>query len=65
MKDRQPIPRPGAIPVRGWLFCYLGSKVLTVKRFSCSRSACRIIGQTSCRSGKHRPELNLRADRTN
>jgi len=48
MKDWQPTPMLGAIPVRGRLFCYLGSKVLTVKRFSCSRSGCRIIWQISC-----------------
>jgi hypothetical protein len=48
MKDSQPTPGLGAIPVRGRLFCCLEWKVLAVKRFSCSRSGCRIIWQTSC-----------------
>ena len=51
MKDWQPTPGLGVTPVRGWLFCYLRSRVLTVKRFSCSRSGCRIIWQTSVEFG--------------
>jgi len=44
MKDWQPTPSPAAVPVRGRLFCYLGSRVLMVKRFRCSRSGCLSFG---------------------
>ena len=42
MKDWQPTPMLGAIPVRGRLFCYLGSSVVLAHcsglRFSNSKS---------------------------